>query len=603
MVAGWREGSYRGLVREEQGLLVVTFVDWGNTDVMRLGEARVTPRGRWRCPSSPSGGSRMPRSSSPPRCRLVRAVPGWPAHLAAAGYRAEFTCTSLEADTAVMEPVGVARDADTAAMELPGTDMLGDPALTWVGEEAEYEFPLGEEVQVRLAFVERPWRVWVVRAADLAARRQVELLLDEAGALATLPQAAAGQLAVARAQEDGGLGRVRVLHTTGEIVTVRFIDYGNCEEKVAAEVLVVPSAVASLPALAAAVEVAALGGNTEEAREAVYGLLDNKELDMTVGTDHKAVFSVQGEQVLPEVTEEMKEDLMEALKVKKEEALEIIREEETVVAKEVAIIKPEIFPEDPAQELDVAASATAVTVSHVESGSVVWVTPSHRQEELAALVEEVAALRPRLAVAAACGRGATVAAEYSGDGEVYRARVEAVLPGTALSLLFIDFGNSETKESREVLELPAHLQEDRVPGVAERVVVAGVEGDREEVRRRLEELVETEEQVTMVRREEGEVKLLVGGAGLHLGRGAELPPGHQDSPGGAQGALAPSPSTNTAPCTSLPPPPTPLSEEQELSSTTTPTQVTVELPTSTNCPLLPSTSPHNLTPLNYIFLF
>ena len=53
VVAEWREGSYRGLVREvleEQGLLVVNFVDWGNTDVVRLGEARVATAGEVEVP-------------------------------------------------------------------------------------------------------------------------------------------------------------------------------------------------------------------------------------------------------------------------------------------------------------------------------------------------------------------------------------------------------------------------------------------------------------------------------------------------------------------------------------------------------------------------
>jgi hypothetical protein len=129
--------------------------------------------------------------------------------------------------------------------------------------------------------------------------------------------------------------------------------------------------------------------------------------------------------------------------------------------------------------------------------------PSRRQEELDEIMNELAAQQPALAPAAGTAAGATVAATFSEDGELYRARVLDDGKPDHIKVLFIDFGNSEDKAAVELLELPGHLQEDRLPGLAERVRLAGSLGEGEAVRRAVEEAL-CSENLSMRLNEAGE---------------------------------------------------------------------------------------------------
>ena len=55
-------------------------------------------------------------------------------------------------------------------------------------------------------------------------------------------------MAIERSEEDGGLGKVKVDRVSGEGFLVRFIDYGNVEEKRCDELYAVPEGFDKIPA-------------------------------------------------------------------------------------------------------------------------------------------------------------------------------------------------------------------------------------------------------------------------------------------------------------------------------------------------------------------
>ena len=114
---------------------------------------------------------------------------------------------------------------------------------------------------------------------------------------------------------------------------------------------------------------------------------------------------------------------------------------------------------------------TEVIVSHVESRREIWVQKVAREQELHLILEELQTLKPNLEVVESPKLGDFVAATFSEDGDLYRARVVSSTP-LRCTVIFVDFGNSEEKNKDELLMLPFHLQEDKLPAFAVQVTVA-----------------------------------------------------------------------------------------------------------------------------------
>ena len=131
---------------------------------------------------------------------------------------------------------------------------------------------------------------------------------------------------------------------------------------------------------------------------------------------------------------------------------------------------------------EIPARCEEVVLSHVESKSEVWVQKVGREYELDQLLEELQILQPNLETVESPQVGDLVAATFSEDGEVYRAKV--AFTGTSRSnVFFVDFGNGEEKDNEKLLQLPFHLQDHKLPAFAEKVTVAksGVDWSKEQL--------------------------------------------------------------------------------------------------------------------------
>ena len=119
--------------------------------------------------------------------------------------------------------------------------------------------------------------------------------------------------------------------------------------------------------------------------------------------------------------------------------------------------------------------------------------------------------------------GATVAAKYVADGKLYRARICGTLVNSLggyrvqVVVMYVDFGNMAIVFAEELVEVPEHLQEERWPGLAKKVEVAGghLLPTTEEARQLLESRLDGEE-VAMTRDQAGRAAFLVDGVRLEV---------------------------------------------------------------------------------------
>ena len=107
--------------------------------------------------------------------------------------------------------------------------------------------PIKERARVILGCVEAVGKVRVSLETALGEVEQVQELLADAGELRLLPTVDVGNVAVTRFSEDGALYRCRVEAKMEDKVTVRFLDFGNSEDKTVDKLLEVPVAVKDFP--------------------------------------------------------------------------------------------------------------------------------------------------------------------------------------------------------------------------------------------------------------------------------------------------------------------------------------------------------------------
>ena len=72
-----------------------------------------------------------------------------------------------------------------------------------------------DEIEVQLTYVEDVRNIWVSKVEDIAKVDQVVEKLSASPNLVNLPSVALGQLAMAKSEEDGSLGRVKVERVKG----------------------------------------------------------------------------------------------------------------------------------------------------------------------------------------------------------------------------------------------------------------------------------------------------------------------------------------------------------------------------------------------------
>ncbi len=98
-------------------------------------------------------------------------------------------------------------------------------------------------------------------------------------------------------------------------------------------------------------------------------------------------------------------------------------------------------------------------VTHVESVSRIWVVEEETsQEALNDLMSELAAIKDSLQPVTELKNGEIYAAKYSLDGDLYRVKIIESDSSSTAEVVYIDYGNSEEVELKDVYQLPASLR-------------------------------------------------------------------------------------------------------------------------------------------------
>jgi hypothetical protein len=134
-----------------------------------------------------------------------------------------------------------------------------------------------------------------------------------------------------------------------------------------------------------------------------------------------------------------------------------------------------------------------VTLSHIESVSVVWITPVTAVEMLDDLMGQMADMVDRLVPAKDVIVGSMVVARYTEDLQLYRATVLGVVD-TKVTVQFVDYGNYQECPISSLYNLPIELSVERVAPAAIRVTILEGESwqETEENRVVVETLLEKE---------------------------------------------------------------------------------------------------------------
>ena len=306
-----------------------------------------------------------------------------------------------------------------------------------------------------------------------------------------------------------------------DTVTVLFVDYGNTESVVAAEIWACPAELAAVPPLAihcslplepqpwsdAAVDkfsaLVGVGGAEERTLNmelvkpgdpALVNLYD-AEQDVAfamVGAGFGMVHVEERPVLVPVTTSEREESapppVAEPEKTSGGEAAVTTEGSADVqTAAAAAVVSAAETPAAPDAD-------EAVFVAHVNSPLEFYVQ-SADTGPLDDLMEKLAAAFPAASPVSTVEVGLLAAAPYSEDGAPYRARVLSVADGEA-RVLFVDYGNSESVAVSELKALDAELAE--LPPQARPCQLA-VEGCEEGAAERLRELAEAEEEAVTVR--------------------------------------------------------------------------------------------------------
>ena len=159
--------------------------------------------------------------------------------------------------------------------------------------------PIKERARVILGCVETVGKVWVSLETALGEVEQVQELLADSGELPLLPTVKVGDVAVTRFSEDGALYRCRVEAKLEDNVIVRFLDFGNIEDKTEDELLEMPVAVKDFAFGAMMVKVETTKDDTMENRDDLQDILEVDNLEMEVNDADKATFFTCDLQVFP----------------------------------------------------------------------------------------------------------------------------------------------------------------------------------------------------------------------------------------------------------------------------------------------------------------
>merc|ERR1719186_388274 len=115
-----------------------------------------------------------------------------------------------------------------------------------------------------------------------------------------------------------------------------------------------------------------------------------------------------------------------------------------------------------------------VFIVHVESTKRIWVCREDDEVRVSLMMDKLARMVSELKSAQRMKRGAVYGASFSQDGAMYRAVLKEVDGGRHV-VQFIDFGNMETKEERELFDIP-----DEIGSSPAAALVVNIKNDLEE---------------------------------------------------------------------------------------------------------------------------
>ena len=275
-----------------------------------------------------------------------------------------------------------------------------------VREEIEEMLVEGEEEAVVVTHVAHG-EVWVTLTRQMEKVDMVMNQLDKLGGiLKTMNDVTIGRLAAAKFSEDGQVYRcvvedVLVREKKG---VVRYVDFGNKEKLGLGELFDLPEELLRVPSLAVCVKVE--GVDRHKLEELVY------EENVSVVVKNKlGTFFVAGKKI-------------------------------TDIHLVATFPPPLVLPLHCHVEGEVV---------HVSPGGLIWFTPAYLSSSLDKMMDRLSVLSPtpvtRVLVDMAC------TARFSEDGELYRAKVKEVFMDK-VKVIFVDFGNEETKNVEEISEIP-----------------------------------------------------------------------------------------------------------------------------------------------------
>merc|ERR1719318_903343 len=136
-----------------------------------------------------------------------------------------------------------------------------------------------------------------------------------------------------------------------------------------------------------------------------------------------------------------------------------------------------------------AGEDVPVFVVHVESVKMVWVCREMDEVRVSLLMDKLARLGEELKPAQRMKKGAVYGARFSQDGELYRVVLKEAVEGRVV-VQFIDFGNKEIKEEKELFDIPEEIGTE--PAAAVGVGVKNEVEETEDNRAIVEEMLDGE---------------------------------------------------------------------------------------------------------------
>ncbi|XP_052256501.1 uncharacterized protein LOC127861849 isoform X4 [Dreissena polymorpha] len=341
---------------------------------------------------------------------------------------------SVDEVTDELKKVAIKVESSTCDANFPSQVVRSDPAsgyISHVDEDGTFYIQLTELEDDLNKLVEQ-----VQGAADATPLDLTTLKVDEK--------------VIARYSEDTSWYRATVLQVKSDTVTVRFVDYGNCDVITSNDDLrAVSQQHCEKPPFAYACKFSGRSLDTPSQVEQLVEITKDKELTVTFMTQ-KPIYEVTLEdEELQNVADLLELPIIDA-KVTTEESLPCTVNLDNMVARHADIVRATVSQ----------GQRVKVTVSHTESPSQFWVNLVENQSRLDELLNTMFQLYtssrdPRLHVDSV-KEGDIVAALYSEDESWYRTEVISVTDQEA-RVFFMDHGNTEGMPLDSLRRLPVEF--------------------------------------------------------------------------------------------------------------------------------------------------